>query len=85
MKWLDVFSVAVLSNFVFANQYHNNKAFPILVLCSNSSLNHTCMKEIKCAQLYSEALFQVTSKTKTGEGVGKGRKGERRKKYPAQC
>lgn len=43
------------------------------------------MKEIKCAQLYSEALFQVTSKTKTGEGVGKGRKGERRKKYPAQC
>lgn len=44
MEQLDVFSVVVLSNLIFADQYQNNKAFPILVFCSNSSLNHTCMK-----------------------------------------
>lgn len=44
MKQLDVFSVVLLSNLIFANQYQKNKVFPILVFCSNSSLNHTCTK-----------------------------------------
>jgi len=35
---------AVQFNFGFANQYHNNKTFPILGLCNFSSLNHTFMK-----------------------------------------